>query len=262
MGRNWDKPNVKDIKPAKEKSKGKSKATEDKAALPKTPDSSDPKPKAKKPRTSRAKSPNAAASKVSNPKKKKQPKLVLAVVSSSSGSLSPPPAIPSGPKPHDPTKKQRPSHAFSFSDSSLTDEEMEGQTSKVGESSKTITKPKKAKDGVKKPTKKDDGKIKVKAKEVNGNDKTAVKGEKGKGKAKDVLKNGEKKVRAKPIKKPEVAVEPPVFGRVDTRLGRVEAEHRIMVSRRRRAWLMSVARVFMPVPKCTFNPRKIVACAR
>jgi hypothetical protein len=229
MGRNWDKPDVKDAKPAKEKSKGKTKTTEDTATLPKTPDSSDPKPKAKKPRastaTSRAKSPNAAAP-MSKAKK------TAAEVSKSSPSLSPPPAIPSGPKPHDPTKKQRPSHAFSFSDSSLTDEEMGGQTSKVGESSKTTTKPKKVKDGVKKPTNKVDGKVKVKAKEVKGKEKTAVKGEKAKGKAKDVPKNGEKKVRAKPTKKPEVAVEPPVFEKVDTRLGRVEAEHRIMVSLR------------------------------
>jgi hypothetical protein len=240
MGRNWDKPDVKDVKPAKEKSKGKSKATEDTATLPKTPDSSDPKPKAKKARastaTSRAKSPNAAVPKVSKTKKK-EPKTVPADVSKSSASLSPPPAIPSGPKPHDPTKKQRPSHAFSFSDSSLTDEEMERQTSKVGESSKTTTKPKKAKGGVKKVSKKDDGKAKTKAKEASGKEKTAVKGEKGKGKAKDVPKNGEKKVRAKPAKKPEVAVEPPVFEKVDTRLGRVEAEHRIMVSLALQAWL-------------------------
>jgi hypothetical protein len=240
MGRNWDKPNVKDVKPAKEKSKGKSKANEDTATLPKTPDSSDPKHKAKKARastaTSRAKSPNAAAPKVSKAKKM-EPKLGPAEVSKSSASLSPPPALPSGPKPHDPSKKQRPSHVFSFSDSSLTDEEMERQISKVGESSKTKTKTKKAKDGVKKPTKKDDGKVKVKAKEVSGKDKTAVKGEKGKGKAKDVPKNGEKKVRAKPTKKPEVAVEPPVFEKVDTRLGRVEAEHRIMVSLALQAWL-------------------------
>jgi hypothetical protein len=241
MGRNWDKPDVKDVKPAKEKSKGKSKATEDTATLPKTPDSSDPKPKAKKPRastaTSRAKSPNAAVPKVSKPKKK-EPRTVPADISKLSDSLSPPPpAIPSGPKPHDPTKKQRPSHAFSFSDSSLTDEEMEGQTSKVGESSKVKPKPKKAKDGVKKPTKKDDGKVKAKAKEVSGKETTAVNGEKGKGKAEDVPKNGEKKVRAKPAKKPEVAVDPPVFEKVDTRLGRVEAEHRIMVSLALRAWL-------------------------
>jgi hypothetical protein len=236
MGRNWDKPNVKDVAPAKEKSKGKSKTTENTATLPKTPDSSDPKPKAKKPRTSRAKSPNAAAPKVSKPKKK-EPKTVQADISKLSDSLSPPPAIPSGPKPHDPTKKQRPSHAFSFSDSSLTDEEMDGQTSKVGESFKTKTKTKKAQDGVKKPTKKDDGKVKVKSKDVKGKEKTAVKGEKAKGKAKDVLKNGEKKVRAKPAKKPDVAVEPPVFEKVDTRLGRVEAEHRIMVSLAPRAWL-------------------------
>ena len=241
MGRNWDKPNVKDVKPAKEKSKGKPTATEDTATLPKTPDSSDTKPKAKKPRastaTSRAKSPNAVAPKLSKPKKK-EPKTLPADISKSSDSLSPPPpAISSGPKPHDPTKKQRPSHAFSFSDSSLTDEEMEGQTSKVGESSKTTTKPKKVKDGVKKPTKKEDGKVKAKVKDSKGKEKTPVKGEQGKGKAKDVPKTGEKKVRAKPAKKPEVAVDPPVFEKVDTRLGRVEAEHRIMVSLALRAWL-------------------------
>jgi len=114
---------------------------------------------------------------------------------------------------------------------------MEGQTSKVGESSKTTTKPKKVKDGVKKPTKKEDGKVKAKVKDSKGKEKTPVKGEQGKGKAKDVPKTGEKKVRAKPAKKPEVAVDPPVFEKVDTRLGRVEAEHRIMVSLALRAWL-------------------------
>ena len=243
---------MEDVKPAKDKSKGKSKVTEDTATLPKTPDSSDPKPKAKKPRTSRAKSPNTAAPKVSKPKKK-EPKTVPAELPKYSASLSPPPTLSSGPKPHDPTKKQRPSHAFSFSDSSLTDEEMDGQTSKVGESSKTTTKPKKAKDGVQKPTKKDDGKVKAKAKDVSGKGKTAVKGEKGKGKAKDVPKNGEKKVRAKPAKRPEVAVEPPVFEKVDTRLGRVEAEHRIMVSLALQAWLTLATRISMPFPKCTFH---------
>ena len=248
MGRNWDKPNVEDVKAAKEKGKGKSKATEDTAALPKTPDSSDPKPKAKKPRTSTAaslaKSPNTAGLKVSKPKKKEL-KVIPGKASKSSDTLSPPPKLSSGPKPHDPTKKQRPSHVFSFSDSSLTDEEMDGQTSKVGESSKTKTKTKKdAKAGVKRPTKKDDGKVKAKAKEVNGKEKTAVKGEKGKGKgkgkgkAKEAIKEGEKKVQAKPVKKPEVVVEPPVFEKVDTRLGRVEAEHRIMVSLASQAWLI------------------------
>jgi len=244
MGRNWDKPNVENVKPAKEKSKGKLKATEDTAILPKTPDSSDPKPKAKKPRTSTAaslaKSPNATGLKVSKPKKKEL-KVIPGKASKSSPSLSPPPKLTSGPKPHDPTKKQRPSHVFSFSDSSLTDEEMDGQTSKVGESSKTKAKTKKyAKDVVKRPTKKDDGKVKAKVKEVNGKEKTAVKGEKGKGKAKakEAIKEGEKKVRAKPVKKPEVVVEPPVFEKVDTRLGRVEAEHRIMVSLASPAWLI------------------------
>ena len=243
---------MEDVKPAKEKSKGKSKVTEDTATLPKTPDSSDPKSKAKKPRTSRAKSPNTAAPKVSKPKKKES-KLVSAERSKSSASLSPPPTLPSGPKPHDPTKKQRPSHAFSFSDSPLTDEEMDGQTPKVGESSKTKPKPKKAKDEVKKPTKKDAGNAKTKTKEASGKGKTAVKGENGKGKAKDVPKNAEKKVRAKPAKKPEVAVDPPVFEKVDTRLGRVEAEHRIMVSLALQAWLTSATRIFMPFPKCTFH---------
>jgi len=243
MGRNWDKPNVENVKPAKEKSKGKSKDT---AALPKTPDSSDPKPKAKQPRTSTAaslaKSPNTAGLKVSKPKKKEL-KVIQGKASKSSASLSPPPKLTSGPIPHDPTKKQRPSHVFSFSDSSLTDEEMDGQTSNIGESSKTKTKTKKdAKDVVKRPSKKDDGKVKAKAKEVNGKEKTAVKGEKGKGKgkgkAKEAIKEGEKKVRAKPVKKPEVVVEPPVFEKVDTRLGRVEAEHRIMVSLASQAWLI------------------------
>lgn len=270
MGRNWDKPNVEDVKADKEKSKGESKATEETAALPKTPDSSNPKPKAKKPRTSTAaslaKSPNATGLKVSKPKKKEL-KVIPGKASKSSASLSPPPKLASGPKPHDPTKKQRPSHVFSFSDSSLTDEEMDGQTSKVGESSKTKTKTKKdAKDVVKRPTKKDDGKVKAKAKEVNGKEKTAVKGEKGKGKgkgkAKEAIKEGEKKVRAKPVKKPEVVVEPPVFEKVDTRLGRVEAEHRITVSLASQAWLILVTRIPMPLPKCALNSRTIVACAR
>ncbi|WWC62148.1 uncharacterized protein I303_104740 [Kwoniella dejecticola CBS 10117] len=47
------------------------------------------------------------------------------------------------------------------------------------------------------------------------------------GKAGD--KDKEKKVKPKPVKKPEVIPEPPVFEKVDTKLGREEAEQRIML---------------------------------
>lgn len=253
MGRGWDKPDGKDTKTVGAKSKGKAKATGDQATLPITPESSETKPKTKKPRTSTAtslaESPNGADSKVSKPKTKKEPKPVPnGKVSTSSDSLSPPPAVSSGPKPHDPTKKQRPSHVFSFSDSSLTDEEDGDQSTKAGEPSKAkpktstkkdknttkkdkITNKKETKSETKaedkKSTKKGEGKAKS-TKAANGKEKQG-KVEKGKGKAKEA-KDGEKKVRAKPVKKVEVPVDPPVFEKVDTRLGRVEAEHRIMVS--------------------------------
>jgi len=74
---------------------------------------------------------------------------------------------------------------------------------------------------------KTDGKGKGKGKEpvaVNG-------ASKGKGKAKEAVA-GEKKPRAKSVKKVEKPVEPPVFEKVDTRLGHVEAEQKIMVSHR------------------------------
>jgi hypothetical protein len=143
-----------------------------------------------------------------------------------------------GPQPHDPKKKQRPSHVFSLdfdSDSSLTPP-AEGDSTKVNDSTVTKatkpTKPKTAKqagsvkaEGVTKT--KTDGKGKGKGKEA-----AAVKGvPKGKGKAKEAVA-GEKKPRAKPVKKVEKPVEPPVFEKVDTRLGHVEAEQKIMVSHR------------------------------
>lgn len=52
------------------------------------------------------------------------------------------------------------------------------------------------------------------------------------GKGKGGAKEGEvKKPRPKAVKKPEIPVEPPVFDKVDTRLGRVEAEQRMAVIR-------------------------------
>lgn len=240
LGRNYAKEDGQMVsKPAGEKvkgkgkGKGKDKAKEDGAAIPVTPESSGSKPKAKKARASAAtmtKSPETADRISTKKKTKKEPKVdSVPRASASSGSLSPPPAIAAGPKPHDPTKKQRPSHAFSLdSDSSLTDEEVDG--SKPGEPSGPKTKVKQNSKVGAKPAKKGDGKVKSKLKDAGGKVKTPVKGEKGKSINKGVTKEGEKKVRAKPVKKPEVAVEPPVFEKVDTRLGRVEAEHRIMVS--------------------------------
>lgn len=221
-----------DDKKVKAKGKGKEKA--DGAVLPITPDSSESKPKAKKARqstASKAKSTQTVEAKPVKLKKKKEAKEApVAEASASSGSLSPPPNLASGPKPHDPTKKQRPSHAFSLdSDSSLTDVEAVGETSKAGGAVKPKAKAKKDTNNGVKPTKKSDGKVKSKTKDVNGKVKTPVKREKGKSQGKGGIE-GEKKVRAKPIKKPEVPVDPPVFEKVDTRLGRVEAEHRIMVS--------------------------------
>lgn len=59
-------------------------------------------------------------------------------------------------------------------------------------------------------------------------------GSQAKKKAEGDRKTAEKEVKsavkAKPKPKPEVVVEPPVFEKVDTRLGRLEAEQRIMVS--------------------------------
>jgi hypothetical protein len=148
------------------------------------------------------------------------------------------PAI--GPRPHDPTKKQRPSHAFSLdfdSDSSLTPPLEDEQ----GKPAASASKPKEAK-GESKP-KTQAGKQSVKAKDgkpaPKGKRTTKVKGglivekkdtPKGKGKKTDTAKPVEKKPRAKPIKKAEKPVEPPIFEKVDTRLGRVEAEQKIMVS--------------------------------
>lgn len=62
-----------------------------------------------------------------------------------------------------------------------------------------------------------------------GTPKQGMKEDKGKGKAK--VDGGEvvKKPRAKPVRKPEVPVEPPAFEKVDTRLGKEEAEQRIAV---------------------------------
>ena len=54
----------------------------------------------------------------------------------------------------------------------------------------------------------------------------------GKGKGKAVEADETKKVRTKPVKKPEVIVEPPAFEKVDTRLGKNEAEQRMHVSLR------------------------------
>jgi hypothetical protein len=244
LGRDWDKPNgiaKKDIKPKGGNSKGKGKAEENGTALPITPESSESKPKAKKPRvstatSSRAKSPKDDALKISKPKPKKKKEPVPVVVSGSSPSLSPPPALPSGPKPHDPAKKQRPSHAFSLSESPLTDEEVVGQPPKAGQSSKPKNK-KAIKGDTKVTTKKEGGKVKSTTKKADEKQKPAVKDEKGKGKAKQI-KPVDKKPRAKPVKKIEVPVEPPVFEKVDTRLGRVEAEHRIMVSSPWETWLI------------------------
>jgi hypothetical protein len=161
--------------------------------------------------------------------------------------------LPSGPKPHDPKKKQRPSHVFlSDSDSSLTEtEEIGGPSVKPKKAAKV-----KVKDATKKTTKKKDGSAKA-AEKANGKgkgkgkekvDKEAkVKGD-GKGKSKEG-KDVEKRVRAKPVKKPEVPVDPPVFEKVDTRLGRVEAEHRMMVCLNpctRADWV--VARIPVSVP--------------
>lgn len=53
---------------------------------------------------------------------------------------------------------------------------------------------------------------------------------KGKGKTGAEGKEKDKKPRPKPEKKPEVPVDPPRFEKIDTRLGREEVEHRIMVS--------------------------------
>lgn len=51
----------------------------------------------------------------------------------------------------------------------------------------------------------------------------------GKDKSKDA--EGKAKIpRAKPVPKPEVPVDPPIFEKVDTRLGREGAEYRLMVS--------------------------------
>jgi len=176
--------------------------------------------KSKKPRVS-----NATSTLANSPDTKAKPKSkakteVETKAIGSSPSLSPPPALPPGPKPHDPKKKQRPSHVFSFSsDSTLTEPEVGGPSVKPKKAAKV-------KDDSKKTTKKSAEKV------VNGTGKGKVNGKeekgKGKGKAKEA-KDGEKKVRARPVKKPEVPVDPPVFEKVDTRLGRIEAEHRMMV---------------------------------
>jgi hypothetical protein len=175
-------------------------------------------------------------------KKTKKEKKNDEVAGSGESSLTPEPTsvngTVNGPQPHDPKKKQRPSHVFSLdfdSDSSLTPP-AEGDSKKVNGSTVTKAakpaKPKTAKqagsvkaEGVTKT--KTDGKGKGKGKEpvaVNG-------ASKGKGKAKEAVA-GEKKPRAKSVKKVEKPVEPPVFEKVDTRLGHVEAEQKIMVSHR------------------------------
>jgi len=176
--------------------------------------------KSKKPRVSNATSTLANSSDTkAKPKPEAKTEVEIKAIASSP-SLSPPPALPPGPKPHDPKKKQRPSHVFSFSsDSTLTEPEVGGPSVKPAKAVK-------AKDDLEKTTKKSAEKV------VNGTGKGKVNGKeekgKGKGKAKEA-KDGEKKVRAKPVKKPEVPVDPPVFEKVDTRLGRIEAEHRMMV---------------------------------
>ena len=49
------------------------------------------------------------------------------------------------------------------------------------------------------------------------------------GKQKTTIDTLMKKADARPVKKPEIVVEPPIFEKVDTRLGREEAEQRISV---------------------------------
>jgi len=62
---------------------------------------------------------------------------------------------------------------------------------------------------------------------TNGTPKKAAKDVNGKSEAK--IGEVAKKQRARPVKKPEVAVEPPLFEKVSTRMGRREAEQRIAV---------------------------------
>lgn len=150
----------------------------------------------------------------------------------------------SGPRPLLTNQPMRPSHAFDLSsDSELSDLDLKP----VASSSKVVKKPQKQVDGSKK-SKVDTAKVAAKkgaatakGKKQEKADKTASgkSDGKAKGKVKTKPKDSKagskekdkgKKPKAKPEKKPEVPVDPPIFEKVDTRLGRYEVEHRIMVS--------------------------------
>lgn len=85
---------------------------------------------------------------------------------------------------------------------------------------------------------------KTEKKEKGGPVMTPKKGDKSKSKDKD------KKPRAKPVKKPELPVDPPAFEKVDTRLGKGEVEHRIMVGCVISPELIIASRIPQPLQAC------------